>query len=131
LIRRASVEDAELVEDCIWRDFAKRNGAMEHFLSDRMNVCLLHGDGGALFVWRGPGIYETHCFFEQRGAEVREISKEMLRIMKEDYGARLIWAAIPDDSRKVKIYVRWLGFRSVEKRDVTHIGPAELFILDL
>jgi hypothetical protein len=67
VIRRASWEDAELVEDCIYRDFARRNGAMEQFLADRMNVCLLDGNGGALFVWRGPGIYETHCFFEQRG----------------------------------------------------------------
>jgi hypothetical protein len=130
VIRRASYEDAELVEDCIWRDFAKRNGAMAQFLADRMNVCLLSGDGGALFVWRGPGIYETHCFFEQRGSEVREISREMLRIMREDFGARLIWAAIPDGSRKVKIYVRWLGFRSAGHQNLAH-GPCELFLLEL
>jgi predicted small metal-binding protein len=130
-MRRASWEDAELVEDCIYRDFARRNGAMEQFLADRMNVCLLDGNGGALFVWRGPGIYETHCFFEQRGKEVREVSQEMLRIMREEHGARLIWAAIPDESRKVKIYVRWLGFKSVEKREVTNIGMAELFTLEM
>ena len=77
-----------------------------------MNVFLVCGEGGALFVWRGPGIYETHCFFEQRGKEVRDISKEMLRMMSADFGAKLIWAAIPEESRKVKIYVRWLGFRN-------------------
>lgn len=128
-MRRASVEDAELVEDCIWRDFARRNGAMEQFLADRMNVCLLHGEGGALFVWRGPGIYETHCFFAQRGKEVREISNEMLRIMREDFGAKLIWAAIPDESRKVKIYVRWLGFKSVGHERLSH-GLCEMFTLE-
>jgi hypothetical protein len=127
---RASVAAAPQINEWVWRDSGKR-GDLGPFLADRMNVCLIEGEGGAIFVWRGPGIYETHCFFEQRGKEVREISRRFLDHMREEFGARLIWAAIPDESRRVKIYVRWLGFKSVEKRNVTNIGPAELFILEM
>jgi hypothetical protein len=125
---RASVEDAEKINEWVWRDSGKR-ADFAPFLSDRMNVCLLEGEGGALFVWRGPGIYETHCFFEQRGAEVRDISRRFLEHMRDEFGARLIWAAIPNDSRKVKIYVRWLGFKSVGHAYFPH-GPCELFTLE-
>jgi hypothetical protein len=47
-----------------------------------MNVCLLEGEGGALFVWRGPQIYEVHVFFEQRGREVLDLSHRMLEAMR-------------------------------------------------
>lgn len=127
-MRRASVEDAEQINEWVWRDSGVKPD-FTSFLSDRNNVCLIEGEGGALFVWRGPGIYETHCFFEQRGKEVRDLSKAILEAMRRDYGAKLIWAAIPEESRKVKIYVRWLGFKSVEHRSFPH-AQCEVFQLE-
>lgn len=128
-MRRASVADAELINDWVWRDSGVKPD-FTGFLNDRNNVCFIEGEGGALFVWRGPGIFETHCFFEQRGGEVRDLSKAILETMHRDYGAELVWAAVPEESRKVKIYVRWLGFKPVEHRPFPH-GECEVFQLEL
>lgn len=125
MIRR--VTDAATVDRWVRRDFPDA-GSLGEALSNEMNVCLAYGEGGAIFVWRGPGVYEVHCFFEAKGKEVRDASLEILDIMRRDYGARLIWAAIPDDSRKVKIYVRWLGFKPVGGAVFPH-GPCEIFTL--
>jgi hypothetical protein len=125
-VRRASVEDAEQVNDWIWRDSGIRPD-FTAFLSDRMNVCLIAGNGGALFVWRGPGIYEVHVFFEQRGKEVLRLSHEMLSIMREEHGARLFWAAVPVESRHVIIFTRLMGWKSQGVALLSH-GYCELFI---
>ena len=125
MIRRATLADREQVEGWIERDFHAVD--YSQVLANEMNVCLVSGEGGSIFVWRGPGIYEVHCFFEQRGMEVREISAAMLGLMARDHGAKLVWAAIPDESRNVKTYVRWLGFKSVGNAVFPH-GPCELFI---
>ncbi len=82
------------------------------FLADPRTVCLVEGDGMALFGWHGAGLYEVHCHFAQRGREVRDISLRMLDRMRDEFGAERIYAPIPNESRHVKVYVRWLGFRS-------------------
>jgi hypothetical protein len=58
---------------------------------------LIEGEGGALFVWRGPGIYEVHVFFEQRGKDVLALSHRMLDWMRVNQDAKRFWAAIPDE----------------------------------
>lgn len=131
MIRRASLLDVDNIVGWIKRDFAEADTealrvAYSEAIANEMNVCLCVGEGGAIFVWRGPGIYEVHCFFEQRGAEVREVSNAILAKMAAAHGAQLVWAAIPDASRKVKIYVRWLGFKSVDHAVFPH-GPCEIF----
>jgi hypothetical protein len=125
MIRRASVEDADFINDCIWRDSGGRIPHMDAWLSDRMNVALIEGEGGALFVWRGPGIYEVHVFFEQRGKEVLKLSREMLSIMREN-GAKLFWAAVPVESRKVIMFTRLMGWKSQGVALLSH-GYCELF----
>lgn len=126
MIRRASVEDAEDVNDWIWRDSGVKP-EFTAFLADRMNVCLIEGQGGALFVWRGPGIFEVHVFFEQRGKEVLRLSREMLEILRRDYGAKLFWAAVPVTSRHVIMFTRLMGWKSQGLADLSH-GRCELFI---
>lgn len=130
MIRRLFADEAETVNDWIWRDSGRRPD-FEPFLADTNNVCLVEGEGGAVFVWRGPGIYETHCFFEQRGKAVRDISNAMLDHMRQEYGARLFWCAIPDakESRNVKVYARWLGFKPCG-HGMFPQGPCELFTLE-
>ncbi|MDB5584316.1 MAG: hypothetical protein JWR80_9492 [Bradyrhizobium sp.] len=126
---RASVEDAERINDWVWRDSGVKPDFTQ-FLSDRMNVALLEGEGGALFVWRGPAIYEVHVFFEQRGKEVIRLSRAMLRHMRSEYGATLFWAAVPYDetklSRKVRLFTRLMGWKSQGHADLSH-GRCELF----
>jgi hypothetical protein len=91
-----------------------------------MNVCLAEGEGCAMFVWRGPGIFEVHVGFEQRGREVIELSHRMLAYMRAR-GAKLFWAAVPVESRHVIIFTRLMGWKSQGLEDLPH-GWCELFI---
>lgn len=125
MIRRATLDDVEQINDWVWRDSGKRPDFTD-FIADRMNVCLLSGEGGALFVWRGPGIFEVHVFFEQRGKEVIRLSREMLDWMR-DHGAKLFWAAVPVESRRVVMFTRLMGWRSRGTEHLSH-GVCELFV---
>jgi hypothetical protein len=124
MIRRASVEDAEQVNDWIWRDSGTRPD-FHAFLADHMNVCLISGDGGAIFVWRGPGIYEVHLFLEQRGRAALNVMQEMFALMRE-HGAKQFWAAIPSTSRHVIMFARWCGWKPQGQADLIQ-GRCELF----
>ena len=125
MIRRLSVEDVELVNNWFWRDSGQR-GNFADFLADRNNVFLAAGEGGAMFVWRGPGIFEVHVMFEQRGKEVLRLSREMLKVMREQHGARLFWAAVPVESRHVIMFTRLMGWKSQGVALLSH-GYCELF----
>jgi hypothetical protein len=123
---RASVDDAERISDWVWRDSGNRHD-FTGFLDDRNNIALIEGEGGALFVWRGPGIYEVHVFFEQRGKEVIRLSRRMLKIMRRIRKARLFWAAVPVESRHVIMFTRLMGWKSQGFGDFPQ-GRCELFI---
>jgi hypothetical protein len=125
MIRRASIEDVEAINEWFWRDSGKR-GDFSQFFDDQMSVCLIAGEGGAMFVWRGPGIFEVHVFFEQRGKEVLRISREMLKIMREQHGGKLFWAAVPVESRHVIMFTRLMGWKSQGVACLSH-GYCELF----
>ncbi len=124
MIRRAGPEDVEQINKWVQRDSGREVDFTE-FLSNPMNVCLIAGEGGALFVWRGPGVYEVHVFFSQRGSEVIRLSKEMLEIMRRE-GARLFWAAVPIESRRVIMFTRLMGWKSCGVADLPH-GYCEIF----
>lgn len=96
------------------------------FLSNPMNVALLSGEGGALFVWRGPGIYECHVFFAQRGKEAIDLSHRMLAMMR-DNGAEQFWTAAPVEARRVIMFARLLGWKSRGVRLFPH-GYCEIFV---
>jgi hypothetical protein len=124
-VRKASVEDADQLSRWVLRDFGSQSDFTGFFACPR-NVCFIAGEGAAFFAWHGPGIYETHCCFDERGREVRDLSLTILQKMRDEHAARLIWAAIPNASRKVKIYARWLGFKSAGALD----DDNELFTLE-
>lgn len=108
---RATLDDVADVNRWNERDMGCEVDFTE-FLENEMNVCLVEGEGGALFAWRGPGIYEAHAFFEQRGREVLNLSQRMLTVMRLAYGARLFWSLVPTETRHARIYCRLLGWKS-------------------
>ena len=122
---RATLADAEQISEWVWRDSGNK-ADFSGFLSDRNNVALIEGQGGALFVWRGPGIFEVHVFFEQRGRDVIRLSHRMLKIMRRLHGGRLFWAAVPTDSRHVIMFTRLMGWKSQGFGDFPQ-GRCELF----
>lgn len=125
-IRRATVADAAAVNSWLERDCGHPVD-FTGFLENPLNVCLIAGEGGAAFIWRGPGIYEVHVFFEQRGREVLRLSRLMLDLMRDLYCARLFWAAIPLQSRHVIMFTRLMGWKASGFADLPH-GRCELFV---
>lgn len=125
MIRRLFADEAGKVNEWVRRDSGKQVDFTQ-FLSDPMNICLVCGEGGAIFVWRGPGIYEVHVFFEQRGREVIRISHRMLDVMRKKYGGHLFWAAVPIEARHVIMFTRLMGWKSQGVAELSH-GFCELF----
>lgn len=125
MITRAGLPEVGHVNTCIGRDFPGIDFA--EILSEPLHICLMEGEGGAVFLFRGPGIYEVHVFFDCGGREVIDLSHRMLAVMRDQYGARLFWALVPIDSRKVKIFTRWMGWLS-QGVLMTKNGPNELFV---
>lgn len=130
-MREATLADLSLICGWIERDSGASNEAgIQALLHDPMNRVLVDGEGGAMFVWRGPGIYEVHVMFEQKGREVLDLSHRMLAHMRETYGAKLFWAAVPWDtskqSRKVRLFTRLMGWKSQGRANLAH-GLCELF----
>lgn len=125
MIHRAAMCDVADINRWVERDCGQPVDFTD-FISNPLNVGLLDGDGGALFAWRGPGIYEVHVFFEQRGREVLDLSHRMLAMMR-DHGAKLFWAAIPEESRHVRMFTRLMGWKSQGFSEQPH-GRCELFL---
>jgi hypothetical protein len=46
---------------------------MAELLANPLNVCLIEGDSGTVFAWRGPGIFEAHVFYAVRGREALDL----------------------------------------------------------
>lgn len=118
--------DAGEVDGWVRRDFPDAD-SLAFVLSEPLNVCLAQGEGGVIFVWRGPGIYECHCFLEQRGRDALNAVESMFAVMRRKYGARIFWAAIPQAARKVKMFVRLLGWKAAGSADLSY-GLCDLFI---
>jgi hypothetical protein len=129
-VRLATRADVDSINQWVERD-SGREVDFTDFLSNGMNVCLIEGEGGALFVWRAPGVFEVHVFFAQRGREVIDLLHSMFNFMSSECGAQWFWAAVPYDtskqSRKVRLFARLMGWASVGKAMFPH-ALCELFV---
>lgn len=98
-------------------------------LSEPLHICLIEGENGAIFAWRGPGTYEAHVFFSVRGRDALELGWRMLAHMREHHGAQKFWTLVPVESRHVKMFARLLGWESKGEVISKH-GAHELFVLE-
>ena len=103
-------------------------GDLTQFVVDQRNVILADGEDLAVFVWRGPGIYEGHLKFVSRGRGAIRVGKAMIAEMPK-YGARMIWGPTPVGLRHVRWFQRQLGFVSHGVID-TPEGQCELFVME-
>lgn len=124
-MREATLADKALLEGWLARE--GKESDFTPFLMNPMNICLIEGNGGAFFVWHGPGIYEVHVSLEQRGKDAMAV----LRRMFAHVGASVLWTAIPWDtstqSRKVRLFARMMGWKSHGRANLA-TGLCELFI---
>lgn len=105
-------------------------GDFSAFLAEPLHVALIEGESGALFAWRGPGIYEVHVFFSVRGRAAIDLMTRMTDAMRFSHDARLFWALIPDENRKTRMFARLCGWKSLgPKQDA--FGPKELFVSEI
>jgi hypothetical protein len=130
-MREASLADLETICGWLERDSGSSDEAVvQAVLHDPLSAVLIDGEGGAIFVWKGPGIFEVHLALSQRGREAIETLNGMFAHMRRYRGARLMWAAVPWDgskqSRKVRLFARAMGWKS-EGRAMTASGFCELF----
>jgi hypothetical protein len=95
-------------------------------LTDPLHVCLIDGDSGAIFAWRGPGIYEVHLFYSVRGRAALDLLADMLDIIRDRHGGLYFWALIPIESRNVLMFARLAGWKSKGPLLTRH-GWQELF----
>ena len=106
-----------------------KEGDFTPFLMDPMNVALIEDDGVAFFVWHGPGVYEVHVSFAERGREATATTHRMLAHMRER-GATMFWGVIPWDTGKVsrsrRLFARLMGWKSLGRANFA-IGLCELF----
>lgn len=134
-VRRAVGADipaiANLINDPAIRPFVGGDGYLDPtaLIADRRNICLFSHGGGAIFAWRGPGIFEGHCFFRVRGREALDIGASIIEALFRDHGATMIWGPVPLSNRPARWYSRKLGFRSLGRTD-TPEGPRELFVME-
>jgi hypothetical protein len=116
-----------LVNSYIGRDFPGVD--FTEILEEPMHICLLEGESGAIFMWRGPRVYELHVFFKVGGKEAILLGHRMLNEVRAEQGNCLFWAMVPTESRKVKMFTRLMGWKSQGVRQTRH-GPNELFVLE-
>tara|TARA_R100001086_G_scaffold180400_5_gene100176 strand:- start:3715 stop:4107 length:393 start_codon:yes stop_codon:yes gene_type:complete len=91
-------------------------------LADKCNICLMDGENGAMFIWRGPGVYEGHSFFTVKGREAIALGKQILSALDAD----MVWGATPLELRAARWFNRKIGFRSLGIVDRPE-GRCELF----
>ncbi len=117
----------EVVNALLCRDWPGTD--YSEVLSEPLHICLIEDDSGAIFAWRGPGIYEAHIFFGVRGREAWELATRMQDEIKK-YGARKLWSLIPENDRRICLFLRRLGWASggILK---TKNGEQELFTMEI
>ena len=122
---RATLADVATVNAYVGRDYPEAD--FTEFLSEPMHICLIEGCSGALFAWRGPNTFEVHVFFEVRGRAALDLGRRMLERMRTLHDAGQFWSLIPEGSRKVKMFARLMGWKSLGLRETRH-GLCELFV---
>lgn len=125
MIRRET--DPEVVNRLLQRDYPTLD--YSEVLAEPLHICLVEGDSGAIFAWRGPGIYEAHVFFSVRGRDALDLAARMQADMQER-GARKLWSLIPDDDRRVKLFLRHLGWKPGGQFK-TRNGPQEYYSMEM
>ena len=87
-------------------DFSDTLGAIESIIAMDNGF-----DGGAIFEWSSPNIWQSHTLFSQscRGRHAIDFSYSMIREMFTHWGAEELWGATPVSNRAAHIFNRKIG----------------------
>lgn len=123
---RATLDDLEEITRLL-EDVHGEKLDPKALLSDERNRFYFDERGGAVFAWRGPGIYEGHSFFRVKGKDAILAGWEVLHEMAD---ARMIWGLTPEENRAARWFNRKAGFKSQGMMDTPDLGRCELFVLE-
>lgn len=103
----------------------------DHVDDDR-NIAMVIGGFGAIFVFRGPGIYECHIMARKasRGGFAMEAGREMLARMKE-LGAHTVWGQPSVYNRAAICYIRRMGLKPSGFGVDPVAGEVQYFVMEL
>lgn len=101
------------------------------WVEDERSITLLYGGFCALFVWRGPNIYECHLMVRKsdRGARGLATGREMLAWMAAN-GARRVWGQPSVHNRAAITYIRRMGLKSQGLGIDPIVGEVEYFMTE-
>ena len=125
-LRRASLSDINEITQ-LFTDVHGPGLDPTALLSDERNRLYFDERGGAIFAWRGPGIYEGHSFFRPPARRAIQAGREILDLMRD---ARMIWGLTPEGNNDARRLNRLLGFTSNGMLDTPDLGRCELFVLE-
>jgi hypothetical protein len=125
-VRRASLEDAELLDTICERDGLKCDS--RRWIADPRNIILIEDDNAALFLWRWVGIYEGHVLFAKRGKMAIGLGALFIDVMLKA-GGHMLLAVISTENPKASWFVRQLGFRCRGEIETIE-GPSEMYQLE-
>lgn len=129
-MRRLTSRDAPELNAMIGKHWPESDADFTPYLDNPLNVCLVIGSSGTLFVWHGPGVYEIHIAYDVGGREALDILEKATRYMLDNFAIRLFWAMIPEASRKVRLFARWAGWQS-HGLLANGAGEHELFVREI
>ena len=118
--------DSVAIHALLHRDFPGLD--FTEVLNEPLHVVLVDGESGAIFAWRGPGVYEVHLFFAVRGRTAIDLFADMLDFMRLK-GARMFWGAVPVADRRTRMFVRLCGWKSLGLKEMRD-GMKELFVME-
>ena len=101
------------------------------WVEDPRNIILRDGGFVAMFVWRGPGIYECHLMIRKdaRGAESMRIGREMLAMVKAE-GAHTVWGQPSIYNRAAICYIRRMGLKPAGFGTDAIAGEVQYFVTE-
>ena len=87
------------------------------------------GDGGMVFEWSAPGVWQMHTMFlpECRGKRAIRDAKAMVREMFIDVGATMLWGQTPLGLKGARMFNRLIGATQMGFGDHHVSGPVEFF----
>ena len=93
-------------------EFQSADFDYQQWVDNTNNIMLVEDKNVGLATYEYPGVYSAHWFYIVRGKDARNLAKEMIGKLFNEYGVETIRGLTPVDNRPARFLVRQLGFKS-------------------
>jgi len=128
MIERSS--DPVAVTEAI-RYYLEPDFSVEDWVNDLNNIALTDGEGNfCLFEYDEEGRYYGHYFYKARGKKARDLIRQTIDHLFENYPAKAIQGLTPEEHVAARWMARQVGMKSFGIISTIN-GRCELFILTI